>query len=383
MLRLLSALLLACSALGAQTLVDAARFPASIQHLLDRRDGNNSLKCEVTPIKPVLNFGFRFQAGYVVRIPLRQYSGTGHVWGMVMKVTPEGGDHPPVHFGSSVDLPNVPETKAAAEIGGGYLLGEGRYAVEFTLFDETNRVCRKSWNVSAARSRSDRKVKIAMLPDTAGELSLRGSPAPMRHKDDIRPLRITILLHAAPIFPRRTRLRAGDTLLLAGSLSALLERLPARQVRLVVFNLDQQNEVFREDNFDPDSVNKVARAMSRQELGVIDYTVLQNRRGNVEFLADLVNKELDAREPSDVVIFFGPASRYFDKIPESVLEKPAGTTPQFFCFQFKPYFRRDANFPDVISSLASKLKGKTIMIHSPADFANAIDQLESRVTDGK
>jgi hypothetical protein len=372
---------LLASAGAAQVIVDPARF-GSILKALERQADEKPLRCEVTPIRPSLNFGFRFQAGYVVRVPMNQYSGPGHGWAMVTKITPEGG-HPPVYLASRIGLPSVPKTKVVVEMGGGYLLGEGRYDVNWTLLDDTGRVCRSSWRVDARLGRRERQVNLAMPRDTVADFTLRGRSGRKRGADDAAPIRLTVLLNAAPLVPLRTRLRASDRVILLGLLSSLLERVPARSVRLVVFNLDQQKTLLRQDAFAPDALGRVAQALNSTELGLVDYHVLQNPHGHVDLLAGLMNLELRAEAPSDVVVFLGPQTRYVDKLPPTALEEPAGAAPQFFNLQFRPYFRNVATLPDSISLATAKAKGKTIVIRTPADFAKAIEQIERRGGTGK
>ena len=372
---------LLASACAAQVIVDPARF-GSILKALERQADEKPLRCEVTPIRPSLNFGFRFQAGYVVRVPMNQYSGPGHGWAMVTKITPEGG-HPPVYLASRIGLPSVPKTKVVVEMGGGYLLGEGRYDVNWTLLDDTGRVCRSSWRVDARLGRRERQVNLAMPRDTVADFTLRGRSGRKRGADAAAPIRLTVLLNAAPLVPLRTRLRASDRVILLGLLSSLLERVPARSVRLVVFNLDQQKTLLRQDAFAPDALSRVAQALNSTELGLVDYHVLQNPLGHVDFLAGLINLELRAEPPSDVVVILGPQTRYVDKLPPTALEEPAGAAPQFFNLQFRPYFRNVATLPDSISLATAKAKGKTIVIRTPADFAKAIEQIERRGGTGK
>src|SRR5271157_4927402 len=120
-MRPLAISLLLASACAAQVIVDPARF-GSLVKALERQADEKPLRCEVTPIRPSLNFGFRFQAGYVVHVPMNQYSGSGHGWAMVTRITPEGGGQQPVYLASRVRLPPVPKTKVEVEVGGGYLL---------------------------------------------------------------------------------------------------------------------------------------------------------------------------------------------------------------------------------------------------------------------
>jgi hypothetical protein len=186
-----------------------------------------------------------------------------------------------------------------------------------------------------------------------------------------------VLLNAAPLFPLRTRLRASDRVVLMGLLSSLLERVPARSVRLVVFNLDQQKILLRQDAFAFGALGRVAQALNGTELGLVDYHVLQNPHGRVDFLAGLINLELRAEAPSDVVVFLGPETRYADKLPPAALGEPAGAVPRFFNLQFKPYYIRGApSFPDSIARATARAKGKTLVIQTPADFAKAIEQIE-------
>ena len=105
--------------------------------------------------------------------------------------------------------------------------------------------------------------------------------------------------------------------------------------------------------------------------------MLQHKLGHVDLLADLVNRELQAQPPSDVVLFLGPSARFFDRVPQAVLEKPAGHLPQFYYFQLIPFIhQQQAMLADSIKSTTSRLGGKTIQIHSPAEFAKAIERLE-------
>jgi hypothetical protein len=76
------------------------------------------------------------------------------------------------------------------------------------------------------------------------------------------------------------------------------------------------------------------------------------------------------------VLFLGPAARYWDNLPPDALRKSAGRSPRFFYLQYRPYYRRTSTFPDVITQAVRKLRGKTLAIHSPGEFARAIEQIE-------
>lgn len=361
-----------------QSVLDSARIPFVAKYF-DRQAGERPLRCEVHAIPPRLNFSFRFQAGYVVRVPMKQYFGPKHGLVILARVTPEG--RTPVVLGTSLKFPDIPKTKAEFDLAGTYLVGEGHYTVDWLLFDDSNRVCRKSWSVEARLASSERGLKLGIAPATVEAVSFRRWSPQDNHADVAHPIRrLTVLLHAAPIVSRMTRLRGTDRATLLGSLATLLESLPAQSVRLVVFNLDQQQELFRQDVLTPDAFDQVAESINGLQLQLVNYRVLRNRRGHVSLLADLVNQELNAREPSDAVIFLGPSTRYFDKLRADEVEPGAGSAPRFFYLQYKPYWRSGADFPDSIEFATRKVRGKTMLIHTADEFAKAIKQIQVQVS---
>src|ERR1035438_6663920 len=67
---------LALSAFG-QSLVEPERIPA-VREFFARAASAPPLRCGINPVRPSLNFGFRFQAGYTAEIPFAQFHGSGH-----------------------------------------------------------------------------------------------------------------------------------------------------------------------------------------------------------------------------------------------------------------------------------------------------------------
>ena len=362
---------------AAQSFVDAARLPDGLKNF-EPQPGERRLRCEVLPFKPLLNYSFRFHAGYVVHVPMQQYSGPGHRWTFLTRIVPRSGEGAPVYLAGRVRLPNVPPTKVVWESGGAWLLGEGRYHVSWKMVDDSGRVCRKEWNIDARLGRGERQVKMAIPPGTVADISMRGAPR-VHTIDDARPIRLTVFLHAAPISPRRTHMGPRDRMMLLGTLSAVLERVPVRSMRLVVFNLDQQKELYRQDDFAPQSLGEVAQSLASLQLDTVDYRVLRNRNGHLDLIADLINHELTSPAQAEVVLFLGPMARFTEKLPAEVLEKPQGALPRFIYLQYRPFLlRQEATLGDSIHRAVSALKGRTVVVRSPGDLAKAIDQIERR-----
>ena len=49
-----------------------------------------SLNCRVKPVEPFLDFAFRFEAGYLVRCPIREFEGKESTVLVFLRITPEG-----------------------------------------------------------------------------------------------------------------------------------------------------------------------------------------------------------------------------------------------------------------------------------------------------
>lgn len=366
--------LLCAAGCCAQVAIDPERYRPLVRYL-DPQPGETPFSCAVRPIAPALNFSFRFQAGYYARVPLAQFTGAGHRWEVIVEVAPRGGG-PPAYFGQQLALPEVPPTRNLGQFAGGYLIGEGSYHARFAIVDDRRRVCRAEWSIVVKPRPSERRVKVPMPPRTVSEFTWENVLHLERGATDARARNLTVLLDVAPLVSFRTRLRPSDHLLLLTMVSAALERIPARRVRLVAFSLDQQREIFRRDSLAPGDLHDLARELQGVELGTVDYHVLQNRNGYRDLLSKLVEQEAAASPPSDTVLFLGPAVRYLDKMPAGSLPQPGESGPRFYYLQYRPVLRRAISYlPDVIDSAVSRMKGKNFVIRTPADFEKAIEHL--------
>ena len=357
-----------------QILVDPRRVP-ELEKRLDSFE-TAKLRCEVTPFKPRMDFGFRFQAGYVIRVPMQQYEGEGHGWAVYARVTPEGGK--PTYLLSVQKLPKIPKTKAELESGGSFVLGEGKYTVDLTLYDDSGRACKKHWKIDAKRTLAERKMTMRIEPGAVRSLG-SGRRGAVEERAGERPYRLTILMHAAPMFPRSTRLRGYDRELLLGSLAPLIEQLPVQSVRLVVFNLDQQKKLIEKPRFRQRDIGEVAESLNALQLATVDVNVLKNVGGHAKLLAELINAEITAEQPSDAVILYGPMSRFYEKFSSPAIEERAVGGPKFFSVQFRPLNTRGAEFSDLLENAVKTLKGKSFVVHTPGEFSKAIQEIESRL----
>jgi len=363
---------------------------ARVRGDFEPRPGEESLRCEVIPIPPAVNYAFRFEAGYTFYVPRAQYTGPSKGWIVLTSITPERGD--PTYLFAHTSLAKAAAAGPDFIVRGVYVLGAGRYSVEAVLHDDRDRVCRKRWNVVVTPSRAERGVPLALPPYAVRTFAPVFVPD-TTHPDETAPMRLSVLLNAASFSSRRITIDVKDRERIADVLTALVERIPVTSVRVVVFSLEQQKEVFHADSFRPADVRKIAAAIQNTPQTTVDLSVLKNPLGYVDFLASLIRRETDAAEPADAVIFAGPASRYWDKGPKSALPSAGQARTAFWNLRFEAWLRLgtkpdwtgnateviadpDQGLPDIISRAVAQLNGKTIIIHSPADLAAGIRKIE-------
>jgi hypothetical protein len=408
---------------SAQVVLDPGES-ARARHDFERRPGEDALRCEATPLTPVLDFAFRFQAGYVFHVPQALYSSSSSGWAVFTAITPEDAPGDTTYLLGRSRLSNVARVGSNFEIYGDYFLGPGRYSVESTLRDDRNEFCRKEWRVVVEQSHANRGVPVALPPNAVRQFAAISWPD-TQHRDSAAPMRLSVLLNAAAFSPRRIAIGRSDIEEISSAFTALLEHLPATSVRVVVFSLEQQREVFRSDRFAPSDIAGLGEAIAAFRTTTVDVSVIQNPLGHIDFLSGLIRRELDGLDPADTVVFLGPTSRYGKKVPGSALPTQGQPHTRFFYVRYEApqgrpaaggvslgTYRNDGpsserrswslengpsdphssksydlgrgslptaqGLPDIITAAVSELKGKTLIIHTPADLAKAIQAIERK-----
>jgi hypothetical protein len=190
---------------------------------------------------------------------------------------------------------------------------------------------------------------------------------------------LTVILDAAPMNHASLRLRAWDRALLLDSLSSVLTRTSARSVRLVAMNLDQQREIFRDDDFGKKGWMQLSERLRALELGTVSYRVLERPRGWSDVLVEILGREIGSPAPSDVVVFLGPTARIEAKLPPELLPRRTSPKPEFFYIEYFPYWLRGREYPDALAHVTHALGGQILKIHSPGELAAAIGKIEGQM----
>jgi hypothetical protein len=384
MLRLAGLAMLLGTLLPAQSIVPAPDF---------RLPARASLTCAITPIKPELTFALQLRAGYRIRIPITQYTGGGHRWHVIVRVSSQSVHTAPVYLSNEFSGDTESGTKLLAEIVGGFLVGDGTYSASLLLTDDLGRACTKEWQFRARFEARAGFLKQTLGPGTVAALSAIPPPEGPPVFE-----RLTVLLHIASAVRGAELLQDADMQRALAQLAALLEQAPAQSVQLLVFNLDQDEVVFHADPFRWDDIARMANSVAALQLNTVDYRVLQRSTGGV--LLDLVNREALASPSADAVIFLGPYRPTAAAIYPSELAIPPGRQ-RYFYLRYLAGNEAQAQqtgtcmvsgkgsgcstprvsgiaATDTISSVVAMLRGTTFDIHSPAGFAQAIRHMIDR-----
>jgi hypothetical protein len=145
---------------------------------------------------------------------------------------------------------------------------------------------------------------------------------------------------------------------------------------LICFSLDQQTEIFSDEDFHLDSLNRVRDSLKELSFAIVDAKITP--QGRVAMLARLINEEIRVTPP-DAVIFFGPQERFQDAIPEEDLAPHSGH-PQFVYLRPSGYSPHFGNRDGSIANAMKSLGGKTIdfandFLHRQTDLSHMVDRI--------
>lgn len=352
-------------ALGPEGLATANRF--------FRQTPTGSLRCEVYKREPFMDFMFRYTAGYWVDCRFDQLE-PDHDLVELVRVTPQGVA--PTILGEKLHVdplpPGVLEKRHGKlkdiryRMSGAIALGEGRYTVELLVAERRGRQFRKRWTITVQPKSKEKMLAHTLAPNTVAPLLSEPWDGKLA-KDG---LRVTVLLHAASMNPRASKLYAWDRAFLLQSLTSLLKQVPCESVSLIAFNLDQEREVFRQDAFDAAGFEELAQRLRKLELATVSYKAL-SRQSWHELLTQLTEEQLKARHPADAVIFLGPTTHFDEKVPREWVQR---TEPGSQIFYFE-YFPWPYDFPDAIERLTRDLHGTVFKIHSAGELGQSIQRM--------
>lgn len=339
------------------------------------KDKAEKLNCRVIPFPARLSFGFQHWTGYDIALPVRQFATGGREKPMTIAVEVKPGDASTAasYFYSRAAFPRkVPAqlwlTKnAEMNLGGGFLVGAGKYSVSLWLMDSLGRGCRKSWKVEAQA----KGVPLVLSP---GEVAENGVE---RWKGVVGGSgKLSVYLHAAPMMRRRimTKLSAWDRNVLLSSLKSLLEVGGFGEARVKVFDFDGRRVLFESESFGAEDYERLSEVLRNLGLGTVSMETLKGPNEEA-FLTSMIGEEVGRKDGSDAVVFLGPSWRWGEKL-SPLLKELRGQLPATYYLSLTPWFATSTDLIEMFVKAGPK--GKVLTVYQPVDLAKAIREIREK-----
>lgn len=351
--------------------------------VLESKEVRKDLPCEVSPSKPVLGFDLKFHAGFEISVPLRELAGSENLLTILMRVTPVGGPDNPIYLVQKTKVPPLPEdAKGDAYLQGTFDLGEGNYKVDWLMRDRSERVCAHFWDAEATLAPKDKQVTVNLRPGeiAATDVEQFADEPPVQRNVSSTPLGVKVLINFAPQNSHAATLQPLDTSALVSILRCIARDPRISRFSLVAFNLKEQKILYRQESADRIDFPAIGDALRGLQLGKVDFTRLNQKGGDTEFLADLLVKEVAApnTEQPDAVIFAGPKAMLDENLSVDVLRKVGDPDYPIFYMNYN-LFPQSTPWKDSISAAVKHFKGQEFTISRPRDVWFAVTEMMSKI----
>jgi len=382
-------LLVATGAVRGQTIIEASGSAGAVNifgsdaAILESQEPHKDLPCNVTPVKPALGFDLRFHSGYEVSIPLKELAGSGNLLTMICRITPVNHRDEPVYMSQRVTVPEIEENaKGDAYLQGSYDVGEGQYHVDWLMRDRAERVSSAYFDITADLPPKDKQVTLEIPPSVVQVTDhepFKGEPPIERELRDAS-LNVKVIVNFAPQDSGSATLQPLDMNALVSILRSIAREPRIGKFSIVAFNLQEQRVIYRQENLSQIDFPALGDALSSLKIGTVDIKRLSVKRGETEFLTNLITQELNTqKEPHpDAVIFAGPKVILDDAVPQESLKKVGDVEyPVFYMnYNLNP---QAVPWRDAIGSAVKYLKGVEYTISRPRDLWNAWGDIMSRI----
>lgn len=352
--------------------------------LLEAQIPRKDLPCKVEPEDAELGFDLRFHLSYSINIPLKEIAGEENLLRIVFRVTSEANPDEPVYFSQNFRVPKIPEDAGGeSTLTGGFDVGEGKYHVDWLMRDRQNRACAFFWDKKAELPSRDRDMELAIGANSiqaAQNQVFVDDPPVQRNPGSL--LNVKIMVNFAPQNQNSSAMRPIDTLALVTMMRRITRDPRIGKFSLVAFNIQEQRVAYRQAAADQVDFPALGKAISEIEPGKVDLKLLANKRGEVEFLTDLVKTELADADRPDALIFAGPKYMVTEGSPENELKSAEGVDYPVF---YLNYNLNPAAVPwrDSIGRAIRVFGGKEYTITRPRDLFFAVTEMVGRIVESR
>jgi len=351
--------------------------------VLERQEPRNDLPCTVSQIKPELEWDFTFHTGYDVGIPLTDLVGDGDELTVLFRVVPLTRLGDPVYMVQKLHVPAVAEgTKGESRFSGIFILGEGKFHVDWLMRDQRQHICAKSWNLETKLKSKDSQMR-QWIPQALVQPSkqLFAEEPPVVRAPEIGLPRVSIIVTFDPSDPSGARLDDRDL----ESLVPILRRIGCdpriETYSIIACSLASQQVIYREKNPGVIHFSALREALRSLKLGIVDAKRLASTGSPAQFATDLIGEHLKKENP-DALVVLGRKGDWDTRISREALEsfERPGTPAYYLSYTAEQPFKVSR---DPIRRVIKRLHGFEYGISRPKDLFNAWSDVVSRIVRAK
>jgi hypothetical protein len=347
--------------------------------ILEGHELRTDMTCGVKAIQPELGFDLSFHSGYEVSVPLGDLAGKGNELMALFRVIPEEIPDKEIYFSQRWIVPVIAEgAKGTAILRGEFVLGKGKYQVEWLMRDRDQRYCSARWAISADAHGKDKQIELRLARGSAAPEATEPfvGEAPVARDTD-HGIRVVVLLHIASQESRAAGMRTMETAAVLSILRSIAREPRIGSYSITAFNLERNEILFRRENAAQVDFPALGEAIKKLQLGTIDVHRLGQDDSGMEFLGGLLSEEL-ARNHPDALIFVGPKTAAEFSVRGALKDLGDPHCPVFYL----NYSADPAKDPwrDAIGSVVKLWKGVEYTITRPRDLFVAWNEVMYRLS---
>ena len=250
--------------------------------------------------------------------------------------------------------------------------------------DRSERVCSFYWDPEAVLPSKDKQMDLALPAGSVEKAALEQfTEEPPVERAAAAPLNIKVLVNFAPQFMDSSALRPSDTMALVTMLRRIAREPQFGKFSLVAFNIQEQKILYRQSSADKFDFPALGEAVGKIKLGTVDLKRLAQKHGEMEFLSDLIKKEVSADDHPDAVIFAGPKIMLDEAVPDEQL-RPFAADVDFPVFYMNyNLYPQQIPWKDSVSHAVKLFRGTEYTISRPRDLWYAVSEMVSRIVKSK
>jgi len=362
------------------------RLMPSDAAILESTENRKDLPCTVTPDKAALGFDLKFHLGYDVSVPIKELVGTDNQLTMVFRVTQENHPDGGIYFSQHFQVPTIDRDEGGpAYLDGSFVVGEGKYHVDWLMRDRAERMCSFHWDSEASLPSKDKQMTLDIPAGTvqAVDPEVFKQEPPIQREAKPAPLNVKVMVNFAPQDANSSALQPLDTRALLSMLRSISREPHISKFSVVAYNMQQQKIIYRQDEASQIDFPALGQAVRSLRLGTVDLKHLVQKHSDTDFLTQLMTDEMkDPKDNLDAVIFAGPKVMLDDGLSQDTLKQFADL--KFPVFYMNYNANPQANpWRDAIGNAVRVLKGAEYTISRPRDLFFAWTEIIGRIVKSK